>query len=67
QRLTLQGCDRIDDEAVPILAAFPVMEELDLKGTAVTEKGLAALRAARPKLRILHGAWDAKAANFRNN
>ena len=67
QRLTLQGCDRIDDEAVAILASFPGMEEVDLKGTAVTGKGLAALRAARPKLRILHGPWDAKAANFRNN
>lgn len=67
QRLTLQGCDRIDDEAVSILAAFPGIEEVDLKGTAVTGKGLAALRAARPKLRILHGPWDAKAANFRNN
>lgn len=67
QRLKLQGCDRIDDTAVPILAAFPALEEIDLKGTAFTEKGLAALRAARPKLRIYHGAWDAKAANFRNN
>jgi internalin A len=67
QRLKLQGCDRVDDSAVPILASFPSIEEVDLKGTAVTEKGLAALRTARPKVRVFHGPWDAKAANFRNN
>jgi hypothetical protein len=33
----------------------------------VTAKGVAALRAARPKLRVYHGPWEAKAANFRNN
>ena len=67
QRLRLQGCDRVDDTAIATLAAFPALEELDLKGTAVTEKGLGALRAARPKLKLFHGPWDAKAANFRNN
>lgn len=67
QRLKLEGCDRIDDEAAGILASFPSLEEVDLKGTAVTAKGLAALRTARPKMRILHGAWEAKSANFRNN
>jgi internalin A len=67
QKLKLQGCDRVDDTAVPILATFASLEEIDLKGTAVTEKGIAALKAARPKLRVFQGAWDAKAANFRNN
>lgn len=67
QRLKLEGCDRIDDEAAGILATFPSLEEVDLKGTSVTTKGLAALRTARPKLRILHGPWEAKSANFRNN
>lgn len=67
QRLKLEGCDRIDDDSVGLLTGFPNLEEVDLKGTAVTAKGLAALRAARPKLRVLHGPWEAKAANFRNN
>jgi len=67
QRLKVEGCDRIDDEGAAILATFPSLEYVDLKGTAVTEKGLAALRAAKPKLKILHGPWEAKAANFRNN
>lgn len=67
EKLTLQGCDRVDDEAVPVLAAYPMLREVDLKGTAVTAKGLATLRAAKPKLRVMTGTWDAKAANFRNN
>jgi hypothetical protein len=67
QRLKLQGCDRVDDTVVPILAGFASLEEIDLKGTGVTDKGLAALHAARPKLRVFHGPCDAKPANFRNN
>ena len=67
RRLTLQGCDRVDDAAATLLAAFPALEVVDLKGTGVTAKGLAALRAARPKLRILEGPWEARSANFRNN
>jgi hypothetical protein len=67
ERLKLQGCSRVDDEAVRALAALPNLRDLDLKGTSVTEKGLAALRAAKPKARIYFGPWEAKAANFRNN
>jgi hypothetical protein len=67
EKLKLQGCQRVNDEAIPVLAAFPDLRELDLKGTGVTEKGLAALRAAKPKMLVYTGPWDAKAANFRNN
>ncbi|MBM3726180.1 MAG: hypothetical protein FJW40_12220 [Acidobacteria bacterium] len=67
ERLKLQGCDRVDDEAVKMLAAMPALLEVDLKGTAVTAKGVAALKAAKPNLLIHHGAWVAPAANFRNN
>ena len=67
ERLGLQGCDRVDDEAVKILAGFPLLKEIDLKGSAVTEKGVAILRAAKPNARIYFGPWEAKAANFRNN
>jgi internalin A len=67
EKLKLQGCDRVDDEGVRTLIAMPNLREIDLKGSAVTEKGLAALRAAKPKAIIYHGPWDAKAANFRNN
>lgn len=67
EKLKLQGCDRVDDEGARILALMPNLREIDLKGSAVTEKGLAALRAAKPKAIIYSGPWDAKAANFRNN
>jgi len=67
ERLTLQGCNKVDDEGASILATFPSLREVDLKGTAVTEKGLAALRAAKPKIVIYQGPWEARAANFRNN
>jgi hypothetical protein len=67
EKLTLQGCDRINDNSVKDLIAMPALREIDLKGTAVTEKGLAALRAAKPKAVIYSGPWVAKSANFRNN
>ena len=67
ERLKLQGCSRVDDAAIHALIALPSLRDVDLKGTSVTEKGLAALRAAKPKARIYSGPWDAKAANFRNN
>ena len=67
EKLKLQGCSRVDDEAVRALIALPNLREIDLKGTSLTEKGLAALRAAKPKAQIYFGPWEAKAANFRNN
>jgi len=67
EKLKLQGCARVDDAAIRALIALPNLREVDLKGTSVTEKGLAALRAAKPKAQIYFGPWEAKAANFRNN
>jgi internalin A len=67
EKLKLQGCSRVGDEAVGALIALPNLREMDLKGTSVTEKGLTALRAAKPKAQIYFGPWEAKAANFRNN
>src|SRR3954451_8099491 len=67
ERLKLQGCNRVDDESLAVLASFPSIRELDLKGTSVTEKGLAMFRAAKPKTVVYTGPWDGKAAAFRNN
>ena len=67
ERLALQGCNRLNDDAIQSLIAMPSLREVDLKGTAVTEKGIAALRAAKPNLQIYFGPWDGKSANFRNN
>jgi hypothetical protein len=68
ERLKLQGCDRVDDESMTVLASgFPALKEVDLKGSGVTEKGLAILRAAKPDVRVYSGPWEAAAAAFRNN
>jgi Leucine-rich repeat (LRR) protein len=67
EKLKLQGCNRIDDDSVRTLIAMPGLKEVDLKGTSVTEKGVAALRGAKPNTVVYFGAWDAKSANFRNN
>ena len=67
EKLRLQGCDRINDDSIATLVAMPSLREVDLKGTAVTEKGVAALRAARPNAVVFFGPWVAKSANFRNN
>jgi internalin A len=67
EKLQLEGCDRVTDDSVRALAALPGLRQVDLKGSAVTEKGIAALRAAKPGIQIYSGPWVAKAANFRNN
>jgi hypothetical protein len=67
ERLQLQGCGRVDDEAMNVLAKFPALTVVDVKGTGVTDKGVAALRAAKPDAIIYSGPWEAPSAAFRNN
>ena len=67
ERLKLQGCDRVSDDSIPALSAISGLRQVDLKGTAVSDKGIAALKAAKPGIQIYSGPWVAKAANFRNN
>ena len=38
ERLKLQGCNRVNDESIPVLAALPGLREVDLKGTALRRK-----------------------------
>jgi len=57
ERLSLQGCKRLGDDAVPVLISWPALRVLDLKGTAMTEKGLAELRRAKPNAQIFYGPW----------
>jgi internalin A len=52
-RLDLQSCARINDEAVPILKSFPALQVVDVSAAAVTPKGLKALHEAKPGLRII--------------
>jgi Leucine-rich repeat (LRR) protein len=67
ESLKLQGCSRVDDESLALLATFPSLRELDLKGTSVTDAGLAKFHAAKPATVLYTGPWEGKAAAFRNN
>lgn len=55
QRLDLQGCKRVGDDAMTVLASLPALHVLDLTDTAFTEKGIASLRHSKPDCRILTG------------
>jgi internalin A len=66
-KLKLQGCNKISDDAIATLTAMPALHEVDLQGTAVTTKGAAALRAAKPGAIVYVGPWDGKSASYRNN
>jgi Leucine-rich repeat (LRR) protein len=57
ERLGLQGCRRVGDDAVPVLASWSTLKVVDLKGTSVTEQGLAELKKARPGTLVFHGPW----------
>jgi hypothetical protein len=50
-----------------VLATFPMLRELDLKGTSVTDRELARFRAGKPKTVFYTGPWEGRAAAFRNN
>ena len=67
QIVRFQGCGKIDDASIETLIAMPNLKEADLRGTAVTEKGAAALRTAKPGVKISYGPWEGTAANYRNN
>jgi internalin A len=55
ERLGLESCPRIGDEAVAELANWKSLKYLDLQETKVTEKGVEALRKAKPGITILGG------------
>jgi Leucine-rich repeat (LRR) protein len=53
ERLNLQGCKRVKDDAVETLAGFRQLHALDLKDTGVSEAAVARLRAALPECQVL--------------
>lgn len=67
QALKVQGCKRINDDAIATMIAMPALHEADLKGTSVTEQGAAKLRAAKPGMIVYVGPWSGQAAAYRNN
>lgn len=55
ERLDLQGCKRLNDEAVNTLKSFPALRSVDVTGTGMTEKGIAALRQSKPDCKVVVG------------
>jgi Leucine-rich repeat (LRR) protein len=58
ERLSVQGCQKVDDESLAVLASYPNLRELDLKGTSVTDKGVAMFKLAKPKATVYTGPWE---------
>lgn len=54
ERLNLQGCRRLRDDAATVLAGFKQLKELDAKDSGLSEPSVARLRAALPDCRILY-------------
>lgn len=54
ERLVLQNCKRIGDDAVPALSGLTHLRVLDVQGSAITDQGVAELRKNLPKAQILN-------------
>jgi hypothetical protein len=55
ERLSLQGCARVDDAALTELAKWKGLKYLDVQEDPVTEKALAELKSTKPSLKVLSG------------
>jgi internalin A len=53
EKLGLEGCRRVDDSAVDVLAAWKSLRYLDLQDTQVTAAGIESLRKSRPDIVVL--------------
>lgn len=58
ERLSLQGCTRVGDDAATVIAAWPMLKAVDLKGTSMTEQAVAGLRQAKPRAQVFSGKWE---------
>ena len=55
ERLNLENCARIDDDALPHLASWKSLRWVDLNGTRVTKEAVIKLRQQRPDCQVL---WE---------
>lgn len=65
ERISLQGCRRVGDDAAPILASWPALKTVDVKGTAVGTEAVAILRQSRPAMQVFAGAWEGSGTGMR--
>jgi Leucine-rich repeat (LRR) protein len=54
ERLNLQACKRLRDDAAPVLASLKHLRVLDLKDSGVSEQAVAKIRAALPDCQVLY-------------
>jgi hypothetical protein len=62
--LKLQGYNEVDDESLAVLATFPMLRELDLKGTSVTGPGTGQVSCGQTEDRVLHRPMGRKGRGF---
>lgn len=65
ENLSLQGCKRIGDDASPVIASWPALKAVDLKGTAMSADAIASLRQAKPGVQVFSGSWQASGLTAR--
>lgn len=54
QRLNLQGCKRLRDDAAAVLVGFKQLRMLDLKDSSLTEQAVARIREGLPECEVLN-------------
>jgi hypothetical protein len=55
EKLGLEGCPRVNDDALMELAKWKNLKYLDVQDTEVTQTGVEALKKANPSIAILSG------------
>jgi internalin A len=53
ERLDLQGCMRVNDDALPLLESFPALKLVDVTASAMSEKAVTELRKAKPAMQVV--------------
>jgi Leucine-rich repeat (LRR) protein len=54
ERLDLQGCKRLKDDAAGVLATFKQLRVLDLKDSGLSEQAVATLKSALPDCQVVY-------------
>ncbi len=53
ERLDLQACPRVNDDAMPLLVSLPALRILDVTASAITGETVSKLRKAKPGLQVI--------------
>jgi hypothetical protein len=59
EKIGLEACNKLDDQAIGILAAWKSLKYADLEETGITAAGVEDLERRRPDLQILSGPFTA--------